>query len=104
MLKALKDFSGSRDRRVHDEGTELEWLINRSIEERRSIQAMLVTLMASAEKLTPLTQSLEDVTEQMAFLKTQLDNAARRIGALDERTQDLDAFEKRCQALEHAAQ
>ena len=64
---------------------------------------MLTALTTRSAKLTPLSKQLEQVTEKATTVTDKLDDIARRLAALDDRTQELEEVDKRIQALKDAA-
>src|SRR5437762_2394583 len=102
MLDALKSLTGG-NKLVQQQTAELETLIATAREERSAISAMLTALTTRSQKLTPLNKSLEQVTEKAATVDAQLAELARRLTAIDERTREVDAIDKRVEALKDAA-
>src|SRR5579871_5533873 len=99
----LRVLGGGNADRVHEEERELEWLIKRSIEERRSVKAMLLTLMTSGEKMTALRQSLDQASDQADRLITQVEQMSARVSAVDDRTRELDGLDRHIQTLKDSA-
>src|SRR5437773_1277518 len=101
MLDAFKSFSGKKV--AQQQTTELETLIATAREERSAISAMLTALTTRSQKLTPLSKSLEQVTEKAASIDAQLGEIAKRLTALDDRTREFDAIDKRIDGVKDAA-
>ena len=99
MLDTLKNITGGNGKVIQKQTTELEMLIAMAREERSALSAMLTTLTAHSARLLPIGKSLEQVTDKATGLTTRLDDIARRLGALDERTKELDFVNDRIQAL-----
>src|SRR5580765_2992400 len=85
MLDAFKSLSGNKGKIVEKQATELELLIATAREERSAISAMLTALTTRSSKLTPLTKSLEQVTDKAAGVMSRLDEIASRLTSLDDR-------------------
>src|SRR5256886_16546616 len=104
MLDAFRNMSGSKSRAaVEKQTTELELLIATAREERSAISAMLTALTTRSAKLTPLGKSLEQVSEKASGVTARLDEIAKRLAALDERTRELEEIDKRIVALKESA-
>src|SRR5262249_13866880 len=103
MLDAFKNMTGAKGKLAQEQRTELELLIATSREERSALSAMVTTLTARTAKLATLGKSLEQVSDKAAGVTTTLDEIARRLAALDDRTKELDEVDKRIQALKDAA-
>src|SRR5438132_12495749 len=101
MLDAFKSLTGG-NKLVQQQTTELETLIATAREERSAISAMLTALTTRSQKLTPLSKSLEQVAEKAAGIDGQLAELAKRLTVLDDRTRELDAFDKRIDALKES--
>src|SRR5438132_1808325 len=99
MLDAIKNITGGNGKIVQKQTTELEMLIAMAREERNALNAMLTTLTARSAKLLPIGKSLEQVTDKATGLTMRLEDIARRLAALDERTKELDVVDERIQAL-----
>ncbi len=65
MLDAFKQITGNK-KIVQQQTSELEALIATAREERSAISAMLTALTTRSQKLTPLSKSLDQVTEKAA--------------------------------------
>src|SRR5581483_1610253 len=102
MLDALNPFNGNK-KLVQQQASELETLIATAREERSAISAMLTALTTRTQKLTPLSKSLEQVSDKAASVEAQLTALANRLAAIDERTRDLDAIDRRIEALKETA-
>src|SRR5437016_9972434 len=103
MLDAFKNMTGGgKGKLVQKQADELELLIATAREERSAISAMLTALTTRSQKLTPLSKSLEQVTEKAAGIDGQLAELAKRLTALDDRTRELDAIDKRIDALKES--
>src|SRR5437016_12228947 len=98
MLDAFKTLTGGK-KLVQQQATELETLIATAREERSAISAMLTALTTRSQKLAPLSKTLEQVSEKAASVDAQLTALAARLAAIDERAHDLDAVDKRIEAL-----
>src|SRR5258707_1935390 len=103
MLDAFKNFSGGKGKLVQKQTDELEILIATAREERSAISAMLTALTTRSAKLTPLGKSLEQVSEKATGVTARLDEIAKRLTALDERTRELEEIDKRIVALKESA-
>ncbi len=103
MLDAFKNFSGGKGKLVQKQTDELETLIATAREERSAISAMLTALTTRSAKLTPLGKSLEQVSEKATGVTARLDEIAKRLTALDERTRELEEIDKRIVALKESA-
>jgi methyl-accepting chemotaxis protein len=101
MLDAFKSLTGGKV--VQKQTDELGLLIASAREERSAISAMLNTLASRSAKLAPLGKQLEQVTEKATGITDRLDEIAKRLTALDERTHELEDVDKRIQALKDAA-
>src|SRR6187397_1142819 len=101
MLDAFKSLTGGKV--VQKQTDELGLLIASAREERSAISAMLNALASRSAKLAPLGKQLEQVTEKATGITDRLDEIAKRLTALDERTQELENVDKRIQALKDAA-
>ena len=64
MLDAFKNITGGKGKLVQQQTTELETLIATAREERSALSAMLTSLTTRSAKLTPLSKSLEQVTDR----------------------------------------
>src|SRR5438132_12684397 len=102
MLDAFKSLTGG-NKLVQQQTTELETLIATAREERSAISAMLTALTTRSQKLAPLSKSLEQVSEKAASLETQIAETAKRLGAIDDRTRELDAIDRRIEGVKDAA-
>src|SRR5215831_16731355 len=98
MLDALKTIAGTKGKLAQKQTDDLETLIATAREERSAISAMLTALTTRSAKLTPLGKSLEQVSEKAGGVSAQLDEIAKRLEALDERTKQLDTIEQRVEA------
>src|SRR5437899_10582524 len=103
MLDALKNLTGGKNKLVQKQTDELELLIASAREERAAISAMLTTLTTRSQKLTPLSQSLEQMTGRMTGVSERLDDIAARLALIDDRTKALEGVDLRIQALKDAA-
>src|SRR3989442_1367103 len=101
MLDAFKTLTGGK-KLVQQQATELETLIATAREERSAISAMLTALTTRTQKLTPLGKSIDQVTEKAASIDAQLAEIVKRFTAIDDRTRELDAIDKRIDALKEA--
>src|SRR5580765_8243455 len=99
MLDAFKNMTGGKGKLVQQQSDELEVLITTAREERSALSAMLTALTARSAKLAPLGKTLEQVSEKATTVTTRLDEIGQRLGALDDRTKELEEVEKRIQAL-----
>src|SRR5437868_13352051 len=99
MLDAFRNMAGGRGRVVQKESTELETLIATAREERGAISAMLNSLTARGAKLLPIGKSLEQVTDKATSVAARLDEIAKRLAGLDERTKELEQIDARIQAV-----
>src|SRR6185436_146674 len=88
---------------AQQQNDELEMLIATAREERSALSAMLTALTTRSAKLTPLGKSLEQVSEKATGITTRLDEIAKRLATLDDRTKELTEIDKRIQALNQAA-
>src|SRR5437773_8260866 len=102
MLDAFKNISG-KNKVTQQQSTDLELLIATAREERSALSAMLTALTARSAKLTPIAKSLEQAGDKAASVTTQLDEIAKRLATLDDRTKEVDEIDKRIQALKDAA-
>jgi chromosome segregation ATPase len=103
MLDAFRDITGNKGKQVQQQTDELELLIVSAREERSAISTMLTALTTRSAKLMPLAKSLEQVGEKAMSVSTRLDDIARRLTALDDRTHEIEEVDKRIQALKDAA-
>src|SRR5438552_10199185 len=103
MLDAFKNMTGGKGKLVQKQTDELELLIATAREERSAISAMLTALTTRSAKLTPLSKSLEQVTEMATSVTTRFDQIAERLSMLDERTKDFAELDNRIQALKEGA-
>ena len=103
MLDAFKSLTGGKGKVVQQQADELGLLIANAREERSAISAMLNTLASRSAKLAPLGKQLEEVTDKATGITDRLDEIARRLTALDDRTHELEDVDKRIQALKDAA-
>jgi chromosome segregation ATPase len=103
MLDAFKSLTGGKGKVVQKQTDELGLLIASAREERSAISAMLNTLANRSAKLAPLGKQLEQVTEKATGITDRLDEIAKRLTALDDRTHELEDVDKRIQALKDAA-
>ena len=99
MLDAFKTMTGGKNKLVQKQTDELELLITTAREERSAISAMLTALTTRSAKLAPLGKTLEQVSEKTAGVTSRLDEIAKRLTALDDRTRELAELDKRIQAL-----
>src|SRR3954447_18117549 len=102
MLEAFKNMSG-KSKLVQKQTDELELLISTAREERSALSAMLTALTARTAKLAPLGKTLEQVSDKAAGVTAQLDEIAKRLSALDDRTKELAEIDKRIQTLKDSA-
>ena len=79
MLDAFKNLTGAKSKLVQKQADELELLIASAREERAAISAMLTTLTARSQKLTPLSRTLEQVTDWVTGVTERLDDIAKRL-------------------------
>ncbi len=103
MLDAFKNIAGGKAKSLQQQTETLETLIAASREERSAISAMLSALTAQTAKLKPLSESLEQVTENAAAVTARLDDIGKRVSTLDDRTRELEDVDKRIAALKEAA-
>ena len=103
MLDALKSLTGGKGKVVQQQTDELGLLIASAREERSAISAMLNTLANRSAKLAPLGKQLEQVADKATGITDRLDEIAKRLTALDDRTHELEDVDKRIQALKDAA-
>src|SRR2546429_7035299 len=101
MLDGLNPFNGGK-KLVQQQTAELDALIATAREERSAISAMLTALTTRSQKLTPLSKSLDQVTERAASIDAHLAEIAKRLTAVDDRTRELDAIDKRIEALKES--
>ena len=73
MLEALKNMTGGKGKQSSSRPTSSSCLLPRAREERSAISAMLTSFTTRSAKLTPLSKSLEQMTEKA----TTVDGAAR---------------------------
>src|SRR5919201_666129 len=99
MLDAFKSLTGGNGKAAQAQADELQALISTAREERGAISAMLNALTTRGAKLTPLTKQLEQVTDRATAITDKLDDVAKRLAALDNRTRELEDVDKRIQAL-----
>ena len=64
---------------------------------------MLTALTMRSAKLTPLGKTLEQVSEKAAGVTGRLDEIAKRLSSLDDRTKELEEIDKRIQSLRDSA-
>jgi len=103
MLDAFKNMTGNKGSVAKKQTDELEMLIATAREERSAISAMLTALTTRSAKLTPLTKTLEQVTERATGVTAQLDEIAERLTVLDNQTRQLEEVDRRIEALKDAA-
>lgn len=103
MLDAFKNITGGRSRLVQKQTEELELLIASAREERGAISAMLTALTTRSAKLAPLGKSLEQVADKATSVTSRIEEIAKRLSALDDRSKELEEVERRIQALKDAA-
>ena len=104
MLDALKNMTGGgKGKAVRQQTDELELLIATARAERSAISAMLTALTTRSAKLTPISKTLEQVTEKATGVTTRLDEIAKRLTTLDDRAKELEKIEKRIQGLKESA-
>src|SRR3954465_15139642 len=103
MLEAFKNIAGGKGKAAQKQTDELEQLIATAREERRAISAMLTALTARSAKLTPLGKTLEQVSEKATTVTGRLDEIAKPLTALDNRTHEMEEIEKRILALKESA-
>ena len=101
MLETLRNLTGGRGAQKHAE--ELEKLIAKAREERSALNEMLSSLTTRGAKLQPMSKSLDQMTEKASAATAKLDDIARRLTALDDRTKELDEVDRKIQALKDAA-
>src|SRR5437868_10214477 len=102
MLDAFKSLTAGK-KHVQEQATELETLIATAREERSAISAMLTALTTRSQKLMPLSKSIDQVSERATAVTTRLDEITNRLTAIDDRAREIDAIDKRIQALKDAA-
>jgi chromosome segregation ATPase len=100
---AFRNITGNKGKQVQQQTDELELLIVSAREERSAISTMLTALTTRSAKLMPLAKSLEQVGEKAMSVSSRLDDIARRLTALDDRTHEIEEVDKRIQALKDAA-
>src|SRR4051812_12844984 len=104
MLDAFKQMAGGgKGKLAQKQSDELETLIATAREERSAISAMLTALTTRSAKLTPLGKSLEQVSEKASGVTARLDEIAKRLEALDNRTRELETIDERILALKESA-
>ena len=86
MLETLRNLTGGKATQKHAD--ELEKLIATAREERSALSEMLNSLTTRAAKLQPMSKSLETMTEKAAAATAKLDEIAKRLSLLDERTKE----------------
>src|SRR5215472_12019864 len=101
MLDALKTLTGGKS--TPKQADELERLIATAREERSALAEMLNSLQTRSAKLVPMSKSLEQMTEKATAATARLDDIAKRLMSLDERTKELEDIDKRIQVLKDAA-
>src|SRR5215475_2990245 len=101
MLEALKTITGGKS--TQKQAEELERLIATAREERSALGEMLNSLQTRSAKLVPMSKSLEQMTEKATAATARLDDIAKRLMSLDERTKELEDIDKRIQTLKDAA-
>src|SRR5262249_8640794 len=92
MLDAFKTLRGGKTAQNQTEA--LDQLSATAREERSAISAMLTALTTRSAKLTPLSKSLEQMTDNAATVTTRLDEISRRLTTLDDRTKQLEEVDK----------
>src|SRR2546422_3504892 len=102
MLDAFKNIGG-KNRLTQQQTTDLELLIATAREERSALSAMLTALTTRSAKLAPIAKSIEQAGEKAASVTGRLDEIAKRLAVLDDRTKEVDEVDKRIQALKDAA-
>src|SRR5437773_11218378 len=100
MLETLRNLGGGKATQKHAE--EHEKLTATAREERSALSEMLNSLTVRGAKLQPMNKSLEQMTEKATAAATRLDEIAKRLTALDERTKELDEVERKIQLLKDA--
>src|SRR5262245_43480184 len=103
MLEAFKNMTGAKGKAVQQQADELELLIATAREERSALSAMLTSLTTRSAKLTPISKSLEQVTDRATAVPARIAGVANRLGSLDERTKGLGALDARIEALNDSA-
>ena len=103
MLDAFKSMTGGKGKLVQKQTEELELLIATAREERSAISAMLTALTTRSDKLAPLGKTLEQVSEKATGVTLRLDDIAKRLATLDDRTKEMEEIDKRIQALKESA-
>src|SRR6185436_8952727 len=103
MLDAFKSMAGGKGKLVQQQTDELEMLIATAREERSALSAMLTALTTRSAKLAPLGKSLEQVSDTAAMITDRLDEIAKRLSTLDDRTRQLEEIDRRIQALNQSA-
>ncbi|MFI5302786.1 MAG: hypothetical protein ACHREM_32250, partial [Polyangiales bacterium] len=96
-------MTGGKAKLAQQQSAELKTLIASAREERSALGTMLTALTTRSAKLLPIGKSLEQVTEKATTIATRLEEIAKRLAALDERSKELDEVDKRIQALKDAA-
>src|SRR5438309_9678866 len=100
MLDAFKNMTGGRNKQLQTQTTDLETLIATAREERSALSAMITSLTTRGAKLTPLSQSMEQVHEKANGVTARLDDISKRLATVDTQTKLLDAFDKRIKTLD----
>src|SRR5437764_7979428 len=95
MLETLRNLAGGKAAQKHAD--DLEKLIATAREERSALSEMLNSLTTRGAKLQPMSKSLEQKTEKATAATARLDEIARRLTTLDERTKDLDEIDRKIQ-------
>jgi chromosome segregation ATPase len=103
MLDAFKSRSSDKREVVVDERHDLERLIQTARTERAAMDETLLTLRARSASLKPIGKLLEHIDGKMTEVSTKLDEIGQRLGALDDRTRELDKLDEHVQGLKDAA-
>ena len=100
MLDALKKLGGrSFAKPAREQAEELQALIGTAREERGALSTMLTQIELQGSKLSQVGKSLQQVHEQAAGTRTQLDELTTRLGAIEGKTQGFEQIDARIQAL-----
>src|SRR5437764_12057514 len=101
MLETLRNLAGGKATQKHAD--ELEKLIATAREERSALSEMLNSLTTRGAKLQPMSKSREVMTEKATAATVRLDEIAKRLPMLDDRTKALDEADRKIQSLKDAA-
>src|SRR6185312_14983366 len=98
MLDAFGIGSGSK--KAHKSAAdELQALINSSREERNALSEMLTQVTVRASKLTQTHKALEQIEKTANGTLDKVDELARRLNSLDERTKAMEDVDKKIKHL-----